>query len=383
MPLSVLAGMSSKTFLLFASGSSTCRTPARCAASTLSRMPPTGRTWPLSVTSPVTAVSLRMGRLSSKDARARSTATPAEGPSLGMPPAGKCTWTSSPLKGSLSLPASSPVSALPPGALLARKRFKTSLDTCSGSLAPLLTKRLRSRESAVSTLSVMTFPSWPVMVSRPWPAVRVASMKSSWPPTVETLRPIATPTERRSAMSGSKSCTPMMCGRCWRSTVMTPRSSGPQAASACSRSSSRSAMEPPVILMPCSRKAAQRQIWARRLSRERTPLSEVQLVARPVIASSVSTSRGGPAGRSAAAASAAGASAAGASAGASGAAGSRAWSRRCFGRRCVSVMERFSSTVYPESSMTSMRSSKGRSMREVSLAVQMKSTLDRSKAVFR
>mmetsp|Transcript_49792 Transcript_49792/g.148677 ORF Transcript_49792/g.148677 Transcript_49792/m.148677 type:complete len:237 (-) Transcript_49792:278-988(-) len=236
MPTSVLAGMSSMTLRLFASGSSTCLTPARCAAKTLSRMPPTGRTWPRNVTSPVTAVSLRMGRFSSSDARERSTATPAEGPSLGMPPAGKCTWTSSPLKGSLSWLLSSALSALSPGALLARKRFRTSLDTCSGPWPPFRMKRLRRRESAVSTLSVMTLPSCPVTVSLPCPAVRVASMKSNCPPTLETLRPIATPTMRRSAMSGSKISTPTMWGRCWRSTVMIPCSSGPHATSARSRS---------------------------------------------------------------------------------------------------------------------------------------------------
>ena len=54
--------------------------------------PPTGRTLPRRVISPVMARSLRTGRRVASDARAVMMVTPADGPSLGMAPAGTCTW---------------------------------------------------------------------------------------------------------------------------------------------------------------------------------------------------------------------------------------------------------------------------------------------------
>ena len=62
--------------------------PARRAASTFSLTPPIGSTSPVSVISPVMAVSLRAGCLVYIEASAVAIATPAEGPSLGMAPAG-------------------------------------------------------------------------------------------------------------------------------------------------------------------------------------------------------------------------------------------------------------------------------------------------------
>ena len=68
--------------------------PARCAASDFSLSPPIGSTWPVSVTSPVIATSLRTGRPLISEERATVIATPAEGPSLGTAPAGTWMWMS-------------------------------------------------------------------------------------------------------------------------------------------------------------------------------------------------------------------------------------------------------------------------------------------------
>ena len=57
--------------------------PARCAASTLALMPPTGSTRPRSVHSPVIAVSERTRRPESSEVSAVNIVTPAEGPSFG------------------------------------------------------------------------------------------------------------------------------------------------------------------------------------------------------------------------------------------------------------------------------------------------------------
>ena len=66
----------------------------RRAASAFSRMPPTGSTRPLSVISPVMATSCRTGWLRAADRIAVAIVTPAEGPSLGIAPAGTCTCRS-------------------------------------------------------------------------------------------------------------------------------------------------------------------------------------------------------------------------------------------------------------------------------------------------
>ena len=52
------------------------------------------RTSPRKLISPVIDVSLLTGRCVSSDVSARNMATPAEGPSLGIPPAGMWTWRS-------------------------------------------------------------------------------------------------------------------------------------------------------------------------------------------------------------------------------------------------------------------------------------------------
>ena len=67
---------------------------ARCAASAFSFSPPIGSTWPVSVTSPVIAVSERTGRPVTSEASAVAIVMPALGPSLGIAPAGTCRWMS-------------------------------------------------------------------------------------------------------------------------------------------------------------------------------------------------------------------------------------------------------------------------------------------------
>ena len=87
------SGSSRRSFSL-ALGKMTRRMPARCAASTFSLIPPTGKTRPVRVISPVMAVWLRMGRPVYSDVTAVAIVTPADGPSLGTAPAG--TWICSP-----------------------------------------------------------------------------------------------------------------------------------------------------------------------------------------------------------------------------------------------------------------------------------------------
>mmetsp|Transcript_61570 Transcript_61570/g.178589 ORF Transcript_61570/g.178589 Transcript_61570/m.178589 type:complete len:341 (-) Transcript_61570:1702-2724(-) len=340
--------MSSKTLRWFAAGNSTWRTPARSAAKTLSRIPPTSNTCPRSVTSPVTAVSLLIGLPSSTEAKAKTTATPAEGPSLGIPPAGKCTWTSSSLKG--SRPAPSPLGAPAPNDLECK-----DLHTSSVSRGwPLRTKRLLNKDNAVCTLSLITEPSWPVTMSRPLPRKRVASTNKSWPPTVDTDKPMATPTLSRSAMSRSKCSGPRMCGKWWESTVMRPSASGAQLASAASCSvDSALPLVPDAMATFCSRSAAQRQICANCRSKERTPLSEVQLVMSARIASRVKTNFGGSSALAVSLAASPLPSPSTPSTSISSSprsersAGpfSKAWRRRCFGNKWESAMATFSSTV--------------------------------------
>src|SRR6266567_670848 len=75
-------------------GTSTVLTPARAAAVSFSLSPPIGRMRPRSVSSPVIATSWRDGRRHKSDARAVAIAIPADGPSFGTAPAGRCRCTS-------------------------------------------------------------------------------------------------------------------------------------------------------------------------------------------------------------------------------------------------------------------------------------------------
>ena len=91
--------ISSRTFSGTSSMSASLRagritsvSPARWAASTFCFTPPIGSTRPDSVTSPVIPTSLRTGRCVSSDTSAVVIVMPADGPSFGTAPAGKCTW---------------------------------------------------------------------------------------------------------------------------------------------------------------------------------------------------------------------------------------------------------------------------------------------------
>ena len=78
----------------FRRGRITVEIPERSAARDFSRTPPTGSTRPRRVTSPVMATSGRTGIPVAREVRATAMVIPAEGPSLGIAPAGTwtCTW---------------------------------------------------------------------------------------------------------------------------------------------------------------------------------------------------------------------------------------------------------------------------------------------------
>ena len=78
--------------------------PARFAAKTFSFTPPTGKTLPRKVISPVIATSEGTGLFRRSDSRDVSSVTPADGPSFGMAPAGTCTWKSNLSKVCSSIP---------------------------------------------------------------------------------------------------------------------------------------------------------------------------------------------------------------------------------------------------------------------------------------
>ncbi len=81
--------------------------PAAWAASTFCLSPPIGSTRPWSVTSPVIPTVCRTGRPERSDASAVVIVTPAEGPSLGIAPAGTCTCHSRSSNAPPSMPSSS------------------------------------------------------------------------------------------------------------------------------------------------------------------------------------------------------------------------------------------------------------------------------------
>src|SRR5438552_13373048 len=143
-------------------GTSTFFTPARAAAVSFSLSPPMGSTRPRSVSSPVIATSWRAGRRHNSDASAVAMAIPADGPSLGTAPAGKCRCTSVCVNASSGIP-SGPA-------------------------------RARSRLHAAWADSFITSPSWPVSVISPLPGIWIASMNMMSPPTGVHASPVATPT---------------------------------------------------------------------------------------------------------------------------------------------------------------------------------------------
>src|SRR5204863_185888 len=120
-------------------GTSTVLTPARAAAVSFSLSPPIGRMRPRNVSSPVIATSWRAGRRHRSDASAVAIAIPADGPSLGTAPAGRCRCTSVCVNASSGIPS-----------------------------APA---RARSRLHAACADSFITSPSCPVRVICPFPGI--------------------------------------------------------------------------------------------------------------------------------------------------------------------------------------------------------------------
>ena len=119
------------------------------------------------------AVSLRTVRPVSSEASAMNMATPALGPSLGMAPAGTCTWMS-------------------------------DFSNEAGSM-PSVDARALTRLSAACALSFITSPSWPVRMSLPLPGTLAASTNRMSPPVGVQASPVATPgTQVRIATSLSK-----------------------------------------------------------------------------------------------------------------------------------------------------------------------------------
>src|SRR5438094_1870133 len=155
------SGTSTRSLWLRA-GTSTVLTPARAAAVSFSLSPPIGRMRPRSVSSPVIATSWRDGRRHKSDARAVAIAIPADGPSFGTAPAGRCRCTSVCVNASSGIP-SEPA-------------------------------RARSRLHAAWADSFITSPSCPVRVICPFPGIWIASMNMMSPPTGVHASAVDTPT---------------------------------------------------------------------------------------------------------------------------------------------------------------------------------------------
>ncbi len=141
--------------------------PALRAASTFSLMPPTGSTTPRSVISPVMARSSLTTLSVSSEMMEVTMVTPADGPSLGMAPAG--TWMWSPWSFSMERPM--------------------DLTMLRASLAD----------------SFMTSPIWPVRIISSLPSTCADSTNRISPPNGVQASPVATPGMRvRCLDSGMK-----------------------------------------------------------------------------------------------------------------------------------------------------------------------------------
>ncbi len=140
--------------------------PERWAASSLSLTPPMGSTRPRRVTSPVMATSRRTRRPEATLTIAVTMVTPADGPSLGMAPAGTWTWS----------------------AWVSKKSRG----------APYSTAWTRAQESAARADSSMTLPSWPVSERSGGASTASASTVTMSPPTSLTTTPVTAPTSSSS-----------------------------------------------------------------------------------------------------------------------------------------------------------------------------------------
>ena len=89
--LVIISSKSSKSYL-FSKGKIICEIPARLAAIVFSFTPPIGITKPVSVNSPVIAILGMTASFETSECSAQAIVIPAEGPSLGVAPAGTCMW---------------------------------------------------------------------------------------------------------------------------------------------------------------------------------------------------------------------------------------------------------------------------------------------------
>src|SRR5450759_266791 len=156
----ISSGMSRRSFSFFF-GRTTRRAPERCAARILLLRPPIGRTRPRSVISPVIARSLRTGMPVSALTIAVAIVIPADGPSLGIAPAGTWMWRVFFSKTSRSIPS--------------------------------FVALARIHERAARADSFMTSPSWPVRMKSSRPSIFVTSTATMSPPTSVSTRPVAAP----------------------------------------------------------------------------------------------------------------------------------------------------------------------------------------------
>jgi len=135
--------------------------PALYAASAFSLSPPMGRTLPLSVISPVMAVSQRTGMPLSTETIAVNMLMPADGPSLGIAPSGIWIWI--------------------------------SFFLWKSGLMPQLSALARIRPIPVIADSFITSPRWPVSTNSPLPGITAVSMLRVSPPTLVQARPVTMP----------------------------------------------------------------------------------------------------------------------------------------------------------------------------------------------
>eukprot|EP00982_Pelagococcus_subviridis_P014261 31315-Pelagococcus_subviridis.AAC.4 len=199
--------------------------------------PPTGSTSPRSDTSPVIAVSDRAGRSLNSDTSAVHIVTPADGPSFGIAPCGRWTWTlrprrrPSPARWVLIVAEDSALPPAPccdasnaaaaaaaaasasfsdaaytsPGEARPRPPFPPAAPSSKNSRAPPPPPPppgARNRNAcacdctqliAMSALSLITSPSCPVSCKVPPPGMTAASMYIKSPPTAVHDNPATTP----------------------------------------------------------------------------------------------------------------------------------------------------------------------------------------------
>lgn len=109
--------------------------------------------------SPVIAKSGRTGVSSASDSSAVTIAQPADGPSLGVAPAGTCTWIA-----------------------LSRKKFRRSAESEPAACRSKWRRRnARENVCAIVALSFITSPSWPAKHKFPFLDLQALALRESGP----------------------------------------------------------------------------------------------------------------------------------------------------------------------------------------------------------